>query len=562
MKRTLFWRLFFPVLGVFVIGLIGLAWYIPVMVEKNAIQDAVANATKTVNQFKTLRAYYTKNVVGKVINKTQLKASFNHMNEPESIPLPATMIHDLSELMQSQGTNIKLYSAFPFPNRDSRQLDEFQQTAWKRLLETPGETYVKTEHKNGETVVRVGIADLMVADACVGCHNSHPDTPKNDWKLGDVRGVLEMETSIQEVLASGQQLSNNLIAALVGLLIVLFTAMWFVYRQTIGNRLEGVISALREIADGNGDLSKRLPHQGEHEVARISQSFNAFVDKLHSTLVEVADSNQRLHELSGKLASTNSSTVARINHQEQECVQVASSANEISATAQEIVRTTNHTAEATQETVSATQQGKKVVDDSIASTQALANDIASAAQALERLQADSQNIGGVLDVIRGIAEQTNLLALNAAIEAARAGEQGRGFAVVADEVRTLAGRTQESTEEIQVMTEQLQAATREMVSAMEKSLSRVDKTVNLVTDAGVQLNNVSESITTITDMTNQIATAAEQQGQVIEEINRNLTGISQLASETSEDVQNTDRQVHELAESANRMRSLINHFNL
>ena len=194
---------------------------------------------------------------------------------------------------------------------------------------------------------------------------------------------------------------------------------------------------------------------------------------------------------------------------------MATATNEMSATAQEIAENANNASDSTNKTLDITQSGNRAVENSVASTQQLAEDIKMASEAAGQLQENSNNIGGVLDVIHGIAEQTNLLALNAAIEAARAGEQGRGFAVVADEVRQLAARTQESTREIQEITESLQSSTDKMVLLMSKSQERVDGTVSLSNQVGEELHNIKQAVEAMNAINMQIAAAAEQQLSLI-----------------------------------------------
>jgi len=560
MKKSLVWQLVLPIVGILIISLGLLAWIIPSLVKQNAEQEAIRAAERTVAQFKTIRAYYTKNVIKKVLGKGGLTGSFDHKNNPNKVPLPATMIHDLGALLKDQGTTLSLYSAFPFPNRSSRQLDDFGQAAWKAIIASPKQAYVSTEEINGVPHVRVGIADFMVAEACVSCHNSRSDTPKNDWKLGDVRGVLEVTTSIAPQIENGQQISVYLMTIMTAVFVILLLAITLIYNQTIGKKLGIIGTALNEIAEGDGDLTQLLDDSGDNEVSRIGSAFNTFVKRMNTTVKRIMADSEQLLVVSQTMSQLQTEIDDSIILQEQETEQVATAVNQLSATAKEIAHSANSAATSTHDTADATKNGYKTVEQGVESTQQLASNIDQAMEAAKQLKTDSQSIGGVLDVIKGIAEQTNLLALNAAIEAARAGDQGRGFAVVADEVRTLAGRTQESTEEIQEMTEKLQAATERMVSVMDISHEKADATFTLVSDVGEKLHSITDAVGTISNMNTQIATAAKEQGIVVEEVNRNISGISQLSQSNVEKARSSMESVKQLEQLATQLSQQVSHF--
>ena len=246
--------------------------------------------------------------------------------------------------------------------------------------------------------------------------------------------------------------------------------------------------------------------------------------------------------------------------QQSETSQVVTAMNEMTATVQEVARHATEAASAANKADHASVEGKKVVLSTMNAIEALSSEVHSAANVISQLEKDSENIGTVLDVIKGIAEQTNLLALNAAIEAARAGEQGRGFAVVADEVRTLASRTQQSTQEIQAMIENLQVGAQTAVKVMDESRAKAESSVSQAAKAGGSLEDITHSVSLINDMNTQIATAAEEQSAVAEEINRNIVNISEIVDRTADGANQTSIASEELASLAAQLQQLVNQF--
>ncbi len=560
MKKSLFWQLFTPISLIFAVCIIALALMIPNMVRKNTEQEAIAQAETTVQQFKTLRAYYTKNVIKKITGTNDISPAINHQANPDNIPLPATMIHDLSSLLAEQGISIHLYSAFPFPNRESRQMDDFGSEAWRTLSQNPGTVFSRTEEVDGKTMVRVAVADRMVNQACVDCHNSRADTPKNDWKLNDVRGVLEVALPIDRSLANGTTLSNEITGFLLATALLIFTLLYFIYKKTIGKKLEQLATALQEIAEGDGDLTRRLDESRKDELGEVAHWFNTFVGKLQHLVGDIKGSTDSLTGSAQQLSQVAEKSNSEITEQQMQTDQLATAINEMAAAVQEVAHNTQQAAAAADKANQEAGNGRTIVNGNIDTMDSLASEIQKASNVIHQLQSETNEIGGVLDVIRGIAEQTNLLALNAAIEAARAGEQGRGFAVVADEVRTLASRTQESTQEIQNMIERLQSRAREAVKVMDENQAQSQTGVENASQVNDSLQNINTSIEEISNLNTQIASAAEEQSHVAEEVNRNIQQISQGTDAAVGGSEQVARASEDLTQLATQLRNLADRF--
>ncbi len=298
------------------------------------------------------------------------------------------------------------------------------------------------------------------------------------------------------------------------------------------------------------------------EAAQLETALHFLEARLRTVLDRISVSAEDLEAAGKETSRTVHETVQGIDRQRGETDQVATAMNEMSATVHEVASNTALAAESARQADNEAHAGKAVVHDTARAIEALASEVEQTAHAIEKLEKDSDEIGKILDVIRGIAEQTNLLALNAAIEAARAGEQGRGFAVVADEVRTLASRTQDSTREIQEMIERLQQGARNAAQAMEGGLKRTDESVGQASSAGQALEAITGSVSTIADMNTQIASASEQQGATAEEINRNITEISKLANLTTRGAEDMFDASAELDRLAAELRDAAARFSL
>ncbi|WP_020407345.1 methyl-accepting chemotaxis protein [Hahella ganghwensis] len=559
--HSLIWKITLPVVAVFLLSVIAIYFYVPSAMETNAVKEATVSAEQMVQQFKTLRGYYTKNVVQKVLGNSSMKASFDHRQNVNAIPLPATMIHDLSSEFSQEGMTLKLYSAFPFPNRAGRKLDGFGQEAWKSLNREPDKTFSMVEKTpGGNSIVRVAVADRMVAAGCVACHNSRPDTPKNDWKLGDVRGVLEVDINIDELIANGQTLGIKVVAVMILVLVAVLLVIIGLYRVLVHRRVHRVALALEGISGEGGDLSHRLEVDGEDEVSRIAMAFNRFVEELSTTFSQIAGLSREVAQSSKSLSLITEQTSQDIQLQQAKTESTATSVNEMTATVDGVAESASQASQASSRADVASKESQNVTRSAAAAIGQVSESMQDAKDVVDQLSEDSRGIGAVLDVIRGIAEQTNLLALNAAIEAARAGEQGRGFAVVADEVRSLAQKTQASTEEIHQMIEKLHSGTQAMVSVIEKASDKTAQSVDFSQKTSQSMEEVFNAVNTANEMNAQIASAAREQHQVVEEINQNIASINELSHQSSDSATQIAASAEKLSHLAEELNTFTSRF--
>ena len=379
-----------------------------------------------------------------------------------------------------------------------------------------------------------------------------------------LRNLTESEESAAELSFQNSDKQFERLVAMIGLALVVALSLATVTAlATVSSITKGVRELQvggQQLADGN--LGYRVTYQGRDELGEISSSFNEMASRFHHTIQELAGAVQQLAAAAEQTAQVSSQTSDGIRRQQLETDQVATAMNEMSATVQDVAGNAASAARAAQEADQQSESGKRVVHQTIASIDSLASEVEHAATVIHELEADSAGISSVVDVIRSIAEQTNLLALNAAIEAARAGEQGRGFAVVADEVRSLASRTQQSTSEIQTMIEKLQSGANRAVAVMESSCSKAQAGKQQVASAGHMLEQISNAVATINDMNAMIASAAEEQSSVSEEISRNITSVSQIAEETSEASRQNVATSTQLASLASQLQRLMHMFRL
>lgn len=375
--------------------------------------------------------------------------------------------------------------------------------------------------------------------------------------------ILETVDKVSQQMDSELDLFvRMMVIASMALVALVGVVMSLMFRRLILNPLQQTGRLLQQLSNGSGDLTFKLPIQYEDEIGQLRIYVNDFVSYLHETVHAISSEVDGLSTQASDLASLGSEMQHNSMDQLGEITQVAAAMNQMSSSAQEVSSHANEAASAAQSTDGDAVTGHRVVSETIQSIQTLSQKVAQAAEVIQQLEREGENIGSVLDVIRGIAEQTNLLALNAAIEAARAGEHGRGFAVVADEVRTLASRTQQSTQEIQQMIERIQSGTRNAVTAMQESKTRSESSVDEARLAGSSLAAITSAVARIVDMNTMIASAATEQTSVAEEINRNINNISGVAQENSVTADRTARASGDLQQMASKLAGIVGRFKL
>ncbi len=547
--------------------------FFPHLTENNARQNATAAALQMINQIEIVRSLYGKNVVSKVVNNSDLSTSVHHKTEEDTVPPPATFILDISEaLSEQENTRFKFYSPFPFENRQGRQLDGFQQQAWDFLVENPNETFVRQETVNGQQMVRVAVADVFEQQSCVDCHNAHPASLKTGWNLGDVRGVLEIETNIDAQLAQGATLNRSVITGtlFVGLILTLLTvltalgvsrplrAMTHCMKQLAAGKTDVAIPGLtnrtevgemasaveifRDNAVRNQDLERQQERRRAADQARI-EKMEAITSTFQNKVTGIVNAVSNTSEALKASAQTMTATASRTYAQSDTSIE----ASERTAANIEAV------VESAADLAVSIKEIKGEVDQSQNTTRRAVTTAQEASEEIKGLETAAQKIGDVVKLITEIAEQTHLLALNATIEAARAGEAGKGFAVVAGEVKNLADQTAKATEEISAHIEAIQSVTKEAVSRIEGVTGAID-----------DINSISQKISAGVEeqrsATESIAGSTERSATDTRDVNGTICNFRDASAETKDSAQDVLAAATELSTKAKSLEEEIDSF--
>jgi methyl-accepting chemotaxis protein len=511
-------KLVLPIVTVGLLLIVASVWFIVHASAQQATRMAVESASLVTDELHALRKYYTENVVARA-GERGVAATHDYAAVPGTIPLPATMVHEMNgDIARKDGARVRLYSQFPFPFRaEGGVRDEFEANALRHLTDHPQSTYWRTEPVRGVMSVRFATADTMAAQACVTCHNTHPLSPKKDWKLGDVRGVLEVTVPLESALAIADADGRRLGLIIgVGILALVGITLLAVHRAL--RVLSDVVAAARRIAQG--DLEVTVQTMRRDEVGLLQRAMSDMSKRLSDTIVGVRTRATAIASLASAVASTSLELSEGTNQQ-------AASVEETSASLEQMGASIHQNSENAQRTEAIAEKGVKEAAETGQATRAMIEDVNA--------------IIDKLSVIEEIAYQVNLLSLNASIEAARAGEHGRGFSVVASEVKKLADRSRKAASEVRAL------ATKTGLSA-----ARVDKV----------LVALVPSIRETSDLVRDVSAASTEQSTGIGQLNAAMTQIEQVTQRTAASTEELASTAEQLSLEAGALDKLMTVFRL
>ncbi|WP_447968324.1 methyl-accepting chemotaxis protein [Nitrospira sp. M1] len=507
-------------------------------------------------QMEVMRAYVAKNYVGKIKKMpvgSEIVVAREHATNPLAIPFPATATQEIGKALSDKGVfQARLISDRPM-NPANAPADEFERKAIDAVM-AGADSYASEDILHGVPTYRRASADRASEPACVTCHI--------DKQVGDVIGLLSVSIPMahakEEMMASVTRTGGALFAMLL-----ICLAVFYVFLQKFVLRpLHSLTLLSKDIAQGQGDLTKRVPVVSHDEIGELGRYFNLCIEKIQRSMGMVSEATRRIVVSATELSTTSNELSQSSEGQNSRMVQSTSAVEEMTMTASEVARNSTEAARLAKDTSETARTGHEVMMETVAGMEQVSEAVGQSSTIIVTLGKSSDQIGDIVRVIEDIADQTNLLALNAAIEAARAGEQGRGFAVVADEVRKLAERTTKATKEIGDMIRQIQHDTKSAVASMEDGTQRVLGGVELANKTGEALEKIQSMVDQTTDMIQQIADAAEEQSSATRQIATDLETVAQSSKEASGGVTESAKASHDLRVLATELQSLINTFRI